>query len=152
MARGSRITLSITHRRAKAQAVSPDSRFKMLSNQERQQRQGRGGFSPGKQETPGFQPSPSWLPRQPIAPAQTLRGLARVMGVGGELWVPGDTEMRACLFPSLPVYGRPLRCWWTLRAHGRFLAICLFAFPQVGVPQEALKRGDRDKLLVQYHL
>lgn len=43
VARGPRITLSITHRRAKAQAVSPDSRFKMLSNRERQQRRGGGG-------------------------------------------------------------------------------------------------------------
>lgn len=64
VARGPRITLSITHRRAKAQAVSPDSRFKMLSNQERQQRRGAGGRGShlGNRRHLGFSRAPPGSP------------------------------------------------------------------------------------------
>lgn len=60
-------------------------------------------------------------------------------------------KCRACFLPSFPVYGRLPTCWWRLRRHGHFLAICSFAFLQVGLAQEAggqLGTGRR-KLLVQ---
>lgn len=56
---------------------------------------------------------------------------ARVM----EFRVLRNGEMSSCLLPSLQVYGRPPKCWWTLRRHGRFLAICSFASLQVSLAQ-----------------
>ena len=83
-ASGSRITLPITHWRAEAQAVSPDSRFRMLSNQERLQPQGRGVLTWETANT-WVSAKPLLAPGQPIAPAQTPRALAW-------LWVLGNTE------------------------------------------------------------
>ena len=147
MAGGSHVTLRITLWQAQAMQshLTP-------SLESSPTRSGRGPRGAGKLI---WEPGDTWVSAKLLltshkANSASPDSLGTGRGNGGVEgpWGCGDVGS----LPSFPVYGRPPRCWWRLRRHGRFLAIYWLASPQVGRAQKILSRcGTGSFLFGSFH-